>query len=180
MRVLSSSLYKYTTFSAEIQIAFTFRNILRNVKMQRFAADGVCQVLYYEGRSPFGSVCGEAAVIIWESALAVDSLDDSGQSEGGVEFDDGTDGQGKFPFVVGAGLHLIFAHEHHAACHEQEERAKLLLAKESAHGKVVNGQGCGHLHHSEEECACRVDSWGIAHQRGEYGEGCTYEQKQAA
>ena len=35
---------------------FTFRNILRNVKMQRFAADGVCQVLYYEGRSPFGPV----------------------------------------------------------------------------------------------------------------------------
>ena len=49
LRALSSSLYKYTTFSREIQIALTSRNTPRNVKMQRFAADGVRQVLYYEG-----------------------------------------------------------------------------------------------------------------------------------
>ena len=48
MRALSSSLYKDTTFFREIQIALTFRNTPRNVKMQRFAADGVGQVLYYE------------------------------------------------------------------------------------------------------------------------------------
>ena len=48
MRALSSSLSKYTTFFAEIQIALTFRNNLPNVKMQRFAADVVSQVLYYE------------------------------------------------------------------------------------------------------------------------------------
>ena len=49
--VLSSTQYKYTTFFAEIQIALTFRNTLRNVKMQRFAAaTGGC-VLYYEARS---------------------------------------------------------------------------------------------------------------------------------
>ena len=49
LRALSSSQYKYTTFSREIQIALTFRNNRRNVKMQRFAADGGWQVLYYEG-----------------------------------------------------------------------------------------------------------------------------------
>ena len=48
MRVLSSTLYKYTTFSCEIQIGLTFRNIPRNVKKQRFAADRVGHVLYYE------------------------------------------------------------------------------------------------------------------------------------
>ena len=32
MRVLSSSLYKDNTFSAEMQIVLTYRNILRNVK----------------------------------------------------------------------------------------------------------------------------------------------------
>ena len=46
--VLSSTQYKYTTFFAEIQIALTFRNTHRIVKMQRFAADGVSPVLYYE------------------------------------------------------------------------------------------------------------------------------------
>ena len=51
MRVLSSSLYKDTTFLGEIQIRLTFRNTSRNVKMQRFAADGVGHVLYYEARS---------------------------------------------------------------------------------------------------------------------------------
>ena len=45
---LSSSLYKYTTFFREIQIALTFRNSPRNVKMQRFAAARVGHVLYYE------------------------------------------------------------------------------------------------------------------------------------
>ena len=50
MRVLSSTLYKDTTFRREIQIALTFRNTPRNVKMQRFAADGGWLVLYYEGR----------------------------------------------------------------------------------------------------------------------------------
>ena len=39
---------KDTTFSREIQIALTSRNTLRNVKMQRFAADGVWRVVYYE------------------------------------------------------------------------------------------------------------------------------------
>ena len=46
---LSSSLYKDNTFSRKIQIVLTLRNALRNVKMQRFAADGVGHVLYYEG-----------------------------------------------------------------------------------------------------------------------------------
>ena len=32
LRVLSSSLYKDNTFSAEMQIVLTYRNILRNVK----------------------------------------------------------------------------------------------------------------------------------------------------
>ena len=50
LRALSSSLYKYTTFSREIQIALTSRNTPRNIKMQRFAADGGCHVLYYEAR----------------------------------------------------------------------------------------------------------------------------------
>ena len=52
MRVLSSTLYKDTTFRREIQIALTFRNTPRNVKMQRFAADGGWLVLYYEARRP--------------------------------------------------------------------------------------------------------------------------------
>ena len=50
LRAFSSSQYKYTTFSAEIQIALTFRNTRWNVKMQRFAAARVRQVLYYEAR----------------------------------------------------------------------------------------------------------------------------------
>ena len=41
--------YKDTIFSREMQIALTFRNTPPNVKMQRFAADGLCDVLYYEG-----------------------------------------------------------------------------------------------------------------------------------
>ena len=49
VRVLSSSLYKDTTICREIQIALTFRNTPRNVKLQRFAADGDWHVLYYEG-----------------------------------------------------------------------------------------------------------------------------------
>ena len=48
MRVLSSSQYKNTTFFAQIQILLTFRNTLATVKMRRFAADRVWQVLYYE------------------------------------------------------------------------------------------------------------------------------------
>ena len=51
MRALSSSLYKDTAFSREIQIALTFRNTLGNVKMQRFATDGPRRVLYYEART---------------------------------------------------------------------------------------------------------------------------------
>ena len=51
LRALSSSLYKYTTFSREIQIELTFRNTLRNVKMQRFAAAVGGHVLYYEACS---------------------------------------------------------------------------------------------------------------------------------
>ena len=51
MRALSSSLYKDTAFSREIQIALTFRNTLGNVKMQRFAADGGGRVLYYGART---------------------------------------------------------------------------------------------------------------------------------
>ena len=47
---LSSSLYKYTTFSGEIQIPLTFRNTLSTVKMRRFAADGARRVLYFEER----------------------------------------------------------------------------------------------------------------------------------
>ena len=50
LRALSSSLYKYTTFSAEIQIALTFRNTATNVKKTRFAQTRGWQVLYYEGR----------------------------------------------------------------------------------------------------------------------------------
>ena len=48
LRASSSSLYKYTTFFGEIQIALTFRNNPRNVKMQRFAAARGPEVLYYE------------------------------------------------------------------------------------------------------------------------------------
>ena len=67
MRALSSSLYKDTTFFAEIQIALTFRNTPRNVKMQRFAADGVGQVLYYEAAHSeqviaIGEALGEGAL----------------------------------------------------------------------------------------------------------------------
>ena len=62
MRAPSSSLYKDTTFFLEIQIALTFRNSLQNVKMQRFAADGVARMLYYEGAgySPFAERGGAA------------------------------------------------------------------------------------------------------------------------
>ena len=56
MRVLSSSLYKYTTFLGEIQIALTFRNTPRNVKMQRFAAASLRHVLYYEAGSGEGQM----------------------------------------------------------------------------------------------------------------------------
>ena len=114
------------------------------------------------------------------SAFAVDFFDDSGQSEGSVEFDNGADGQCEFPFVVGAGFHLVFAHKHHAACHEQTECAKLLLAIETANGKVVNGQRTGDLHGTKEECACRVDGGGIAHESGEDGKGSTYKKEKAA
>ena len=44
----SSSQYKYTTFSAEIQIVLTFEYNSGNVKKTRFAAARVWQVLYYE------------------------------------------------------------------------------------------------------------------------------------
>ena len=37
--------YKDNTFSREIQIALTFRNTPRNVKMQRFAAASLARVL---------------------------------------------------------------------------------------------------------------------------------------
>ena len=50
LRALSSSLYKYTTFSREKQIALTFRNNPRNVKMTRFAQASRSQVLYYDAR----------------------------------------------------------------------------------------------------------------------------------
>ena len=40
--------YKDNTFSREIQIGLTFRNTPWIVKMQRFAADGVWRVVYYE------------------------------------------------------------------------------------------------------------------------------------
>ena len=53
-RVLSSSLYKDTTFFAEIQIALTFRNKPSNVKKTRFAADGVWHVLSYEANEGRG------------------------------------------------------------------------------------------------------------------------------
>ena len=50
LRALSSSLYKFTTFSREKQIALTFRNNPRNVKMTRFAQASRSQVLYYDTR----------------------------------------------------------------------------------------------------------------------------------
>ena len=40
--------YKDNTFSAEIQIALTLRNTPLIVTLQRFAADGVWRILYYE------------------------------------------------------------------------------------------------------------------------------------
>ena len=40
--------YKDNTFSCKNQIALTFRNTPQMLKMWRFAADGVWQVLYYE------------------------------------------------------------------------------------------------------------------------------------
>ena len=45
----SASLYKDTTFSREIQIALTLRNIPSIANLQRFAAARVGRVLYYEG-----------------------------------------------------------------------------------------------------------------------------------
>ena len=51
MRVLSSSLYKDTTFSREILIPLTFRNNPPNVKKTRFAAASLHHVLYYEAGS---------------------------------------------------------------------------------------------------------------------------------
>ena len=51
MRVLSSSLYKDTTFFREIQIVLTFEYISGNVKKTRFAAARVGLVLYYEAHA---------------------------------------------------------------------------------------------------------------------------------
>lgn len=71
LRALSSSLCKYTKFSAEKQIVLTFRNNYPNVKMQRFAQDRFGLVLYYEERSGLallvsggdsdGPLCGQPA-----------------------------------------------------------------------------------------------------------------------
>ena len=46
LQALSSSLYKYTTFFAEIQIALTFRNSPRNVKRRVLhkRASGMCYI----------------------------------------------------------------------------------------------------------------------------------------
>ena len=70
MRVLSSLQYKYTTFFAEIQILLTFRNTWATVKMQRFAADGGRQVLYYEGRMEGSAVL--AAIGMPEDGRLID------------------------------------------------------------------------------------------------------------
>ena len=56
MRVLSSSLYKDTTFSREIQIPLIFRNNPPNVKKTRFAAASLRHVLYYEAGSGEGQM----------------------------------------------------------------------------------------------------------------------------
>ena len=40
--------YKDNTFSHENQIALTLRNTPLDIHLQRFAADGVWHVLYYE------------------------------------------------------------------------------------------------------------------------------------
>ena len=52
LRALSSSLYKYTTFLAEIQIVLTLRNNSELLNLQRFARASLRHVLYYEGDSP--------------------------------------------------------------------------------------------------------------------------------
>ena len=74
MRVLSSSLYKDTTFSREIQIPLTFRNNPPNVKKTRFAADGGRQVLYYEGRMEGSAVL--AAIGMPEDGRLIDFVID--------------------------------------------------------------------------------------------------------
>ena len=51
MRALSCLLYKDNAFFGEIQIALIFEYSHGNVKMQRFAADGVGRVLYYGART---------------------------------------------------------------------------------------------------------------------------------
>ena len=45
------SSYKDNTFSAEIQIALTLRNTPSDIHLQRFAADELWRVLYYEAHA---------------------------------------------------------------------------------------------------------------------------------
>ena len=49
LRAFSSSLYKNTTFFAEIQMVLTFEYNSELLNLQRFAAARLAHVLYYEG-----------------------------------------------------------------------------------------------------------------------------------